>query len=216
MPVASTQHRFGHDACSISTTQQPHVALATAQFSNLGSSHRLFLSPFSSHYAWVTWRDPNPHISSLASAAALKGVCGVSKTSQPSQTPCLWISEWSHRFYRANLHNSATKSEHQLTKQTAELNTGQGNLVLSSRNRKEKESTFFQALLGFHWGNSSRISQHAAKSSMLNKGISGEKSSYLNYIYTCTGVKHNFLLYNSWETCRKPVSSSCTPLEIGH
>lgn len=78
----------------------------------------------------------------------------------------------------------------QLQENVAEANAGQVNLVLSTRDREEKASSFFLGQLQFGWGTSSRIDSVRLNNRWWNKGISGEKSSYLNYIHTRTGVKH--------------------------
>lgn len=105
----------------------------------------------------------------------------------------------------------------QLQENVAEANAGQGHLVLSTRDREEKASSFFLGQLQFGWGTSSRIDSVRLNNRCWNEGISGEKSSCLNYTHTRTGVKHGASFGPPpQETRRRPVGSSCAPLEVAH
>lgn len=94
LPPPWPSHPTQFWAGSSSAVGQPRTASATAQFSNPGSFHRLVPYTFSSHYTWITQRGSKPHVSlHQFLLLSLRGVCGLSRTSQPKQAPCLFLSE---------------------------------------------------------------------------------------------------------------------------
>lgn len=207
----ATQHRFGQGTWGSSAAGQPVLPWLLHSLATLAASTGLFFTLFLPIIHGSCKEIQNHVRLFIGFCYFLWGECvGWAKSLDQARHPV--YSSQSN-----SMHFSGLICTIQLQENVAEANAGQANLVLSTRDREEKASSFFLVQPGFGWGNSSRIDSVQLKNQCWNKGISGEKSSYLNHIYSCTGVKHGASFGTPpGETCRRPVGSSCTPLEVGH